>query len=267
MASLLALLLVLTSFTESGPSLFGVNLFDDTGHHSRPEIFEDPDIRSVGWLYGGGFKCVATLVDANVIVTAAHCLKNPDGKTKDYRWQFITGADILTHGTTADIDINTIVAMTKNWEENAHRDVAFARLTRPLDPSKFKALKVESYLDFQPTVRDVPVMITLYDHLQGDKPTTERCKTYNFHTNHYYYHDCSTSEGSSAAPLYLYEHGPPVVVGLNTGADYSDVQGFIISMNILRITRLTAASLRWLWNAFKPARLHQTRFELPKGHV
>jgi V8-like Glu-specific endopeptidase len=203
------------------------NIFCGTGHYPAAETFRNPALQSIGRIYNdevGVTRCAASLVDCGILMTDAHCLKNHDGTNKTTRTHFITGASSAKNGVPADIDMDTAVALTNDYDSNPQLDVAFVRIKTCLDSVRFPPVKVRSALSFNVDKVRVPVHTTGYFEppvgVYPDRmPTSEVCDLKNFYdaTNELT-HDCSVSAGMSGSPVYVWEGNNVVVIGVNNGA-------------------------------------------------
>ncbi len=79
-----------------------------------------------------GATCTATLVEANVLLTAAHCVESADACDEDHRWVF--GFETTPGGELSAIRSDDIYTCTRVIAIDGERDVdyAFIELDRPV---------------------------------------------------------------------------------------------------------------------------------------
>jgi hypothetical protein len=219
---------ILTFLILAAPRPVEANLFSDTGHSPKQETFENPALRSVGRLFfDGETKCTATLVDTDLIVTAAHCVVDVDGKGRvnaDH-FTFITGAKTESQGTRFPIDSNAITVGTFEIRTETELDVAFLRLATPVDALNFPPARIEPLSSSSAGERKY---LTGYYHLADSSldntPTTEECEVVEplkygkDPSETLFSYNCSTTPGMSGAPYYAIRNGHVVILGIHSGS-------------------------------------------------
>lgn len=156
-----------------------------------------------------GSHCTATLIDKNIIVTAAHCFV--DGNSHEIikgDYQFQPG---MKHGgSTYSSGITTITVGTKDPDNDRAHDWALAKLEQPLGEKVgwmgMTSMPNASQKFGQKIIESGLTMVGYgEDFMYGHTPSVEsNCGLKGFDSNlKIAFHNCSTSKGSSGGPIFV----------------------------------------------------------------
>lgn len=194
------------------------------------------DISQMPWsviglltLSRSGSGCTATLVAANVVATAAHCITSDSGRI-DARSLFEVG-DLGAGALSARVTAYLVADTTgQKVSDESETDWALLRLDRPLgDELGFVGVRA---------VADIPLdqllLMPIYqagyswdtgDHLSGNIG----CAVLLLTGVNMLQHNCDTTHGDSGSPLMIEENGLYYVVATDAAFD-NDADGRIVNV-------------------------------------
>ena len=220
---LLATVFLSVSFTMSPVTEW--NDYSDTGHSPQIELHPDPRLMNIGGLsYKGNLSyCVGTIIPPDTVLTNAHCLVE-HGKRNNIPFEFVTAELNATKRDHFAIDNPRSMAVTSDPDNQRQLDIAFLKLSRPVDPNKFPDVSISSIesISGYDTSQEEKIKLTGLSHgrfaQQQDVLVTEACEETAYYTEvHLFFHNCSTNKGMSGSPLYIIRDGKLTIVGMHAG--------------------------------------------------
>ena len=194
------------------------------------------EIQAVGRLdIGNNGFCTATLVSADLVLTAAHCLydRYTDKRIHLSEFRFHAG---LKRGTAASVLRVKRAAIHPNYNRskkadlrNMRYDVALLRLSKPVDLYNVSSLGISS-----PQLgRDVGVVSYARD--RAESALAEGACVMRPRPEGIYVTTCSAGYGTSGAPVVQMQQGLPRVVSVVSAMAKADGEPVSLAVNISNI--------------------------------
>ncbi len=183
--------------------------------------------RAVGKLEIGGMgSCTATLIDTDLVLTAAHCLVSEDGTPHDpddimFRAAFQNGRQ------AAAVRAETFV-VPDAYDPNGHRltngfavDVGLIRLVRDVPSTQ-----IAPFSPAQGVSRREELTVVSYGQGRNDAPSLQRRCNQLSQEQGLIVMDCDATFGSSGAPVFVMRAGRPQIAGVLAGG-FNNPNGFL----------------------------------------
>lgn len=213
----IAALVVLTAFGVARSTL-AINVFGK----DRRQALNIKKLPQVGLLLSGdGFACTATLVARDLVVTAAHCVTEPETGQQIGRLVFYAGyRDGEFRGVSAIKKVYTGKGGNRKAGFISTDDWALLKLTRPLGDAlgKVAVEKLSTAADHDAS--DVFSIGYSSDFLGGDIASFDsdcRLTATEVHSGiNTLLHNCSTRKGASGGPLLYVKDGKAKIIAINS---------------------------------------------------
>jgi V8-like Glu-specific endopeptidase len=178
---------------------------------------------------GGNYGCTGTLIDANLVLTNAHCVIDPKTRKVSTRIQFIPNVIDKNYRDVAEV--KRVVYGTDSSQNGnlSYRDWAIMVLNQPLG-RKYGHLGWKS-LSSAALIRNRKAFF--FVGYSGDFPNEKYRKYFSAgpgwtasseagcsivgEDSRFLLHDCATAGGSSGGPIVAVINGNPYIVALNNG--------------------------------------------------
>ena len=179
--------------------------------------------QAIGRLDTGRGFCTATLIDADTVLTAAHCLydRATGARIADAALTFRAG---LSEGQAAATRAVAASAITAEYAfaamastERVSRDVALLRLAAPIRTAEIRPLAVGAAPD-----AGEAVMLVSYGRDRSEVASMEAGCGVRGRTGGVIVLDCRVDPGSSGAPVIALRQGQPRVVSVVSAAADAD---------------------------------------------
>ena len=154
--------------------------------------------------------CTATLVSPDLVITASHCLKDPDDDTAAIISIILYLDDVdpaSARGTPYQVQIAPLEAQKK-------LDYAILRVpNKPGLQAQFKPISLES----RPLTAHEELFLIHHPQAQAQHLTRRACRVRGPFDNDTVLHTCDTQEGSSGAALMSDNETRPKIIAIHTG--------------------------------------------------
>lgn len=176
------------------------------------------DWRAVGLLeVAGRGTCTATLIEADLVLTAAHCVVDEDGETLPPEQVLFRAG--FQHGQQAARVTGIAIAVPSAYDPRGDRvtngfavDVALIRLSYPILSTRVRPMGVVDLLQ-----SDVDIAVVSYGQGRNDAPSLQSSCQLLGREQGLVVMDCAATFGSSGAPVFVMRNGGPKVASVLTG--------------------------------------------------
>jgi protease YdgD len=174
--------------------------------------------RAVGLLeIGGRGTCTGTLIEADLVLTAAHCLV--DDRGRPYPAEDIQFRAAFQHGSQVAQSWGRELAIPADYDPGGDQiengfavDVGLLRLNTRLLGTQVRPLRVVDLIH-----RDRELAVVSYGQGRNDAPSLQpSCNLLQRHEGMLVM-DCASTFGSSGAPVFVVRDGGPRIVGVVAG--------------------------------------------------
>ena len=174
--------------------------------------------RAVGLIeIGRTGTCTGTLIDADLVLTAAHCLVREDGSKHDPETLVFRAA--FQHGQQAAVVRGAATAIPPTYDPTGDPvangfavDVGLIRLNRPVLSTQVRPFRVVNLLS-----TDDMLAVVSYGQGRNDAPSLQSsCEMLGVQRG-VVIMDCEATFGSSGAPIFVIRDGGPRIASVLTG--------------------------------------------------
>ena len=193
--------------------------------------------QAVGRLDAGsvGF-CTATLIAPELVLTAAHCVYDPQTKALLAPRDITFNAGLRKGRVAARRGIVQIEAHPKYdptsaiTPENIRHDVALLRLENPIPTSE-----LDPFVLHDATVSSGPVSIVSYGRNRETLPSRQDVCQVEATREDIMFMDCSVTFGSSGAPVFSHRNGRGQIVSVISGMGHVNGRRMAFGMTLPKV--------------------------------
>lgn len=225
-------LLIAFAFCLFGP----VTALAESALVSLDRLDQVRDWRAVGLLeIGRTGTCTATLIEADLVLTAAHCLVDDQGEP--FAPETITFRAGFQHGQQAARVTGIAIAVPPAYDPQGDRvtngfavDVGLMRLSYPILSTRVQPFRVVEFLS-----TDDELAAVSYGQGRNDAPSLQASCQMLGQQRGIVMMDCAATFGSSGAPIFVMRNGGPKIASVLTGVAQNGTQMHSIAVPLERL--------------------------------